>query len=96
MKILHIVGGLPTKERPFFQPFTKAQIDSLIKAGLQIEILNLKGYESSLNYITYALKVKKIVDKEKINLIHAHYGYSGIAAILARPKVPIVLSFTRE
>ena len=92
MKILQIVGGLPTTELPFFQPFTKSQIDSLIEEGIDIEILNIKGYESALNYITCAFKIKQIVQSKQIELIHAHYGYSGLTALLGRTKIPVILS----
>ena len=92
MNVLQIAGGLPTSERPSLQPFIKAQIDSLIKAGLNVQILDVKGYESILNYITYGKKVKQIVNEKKIDLIHAHYGYCGITALLAKTNKPIILS----
>ncbi len=92
MKILHIAGGLPTPEKPFLQPFIKSQIDSLIREGINIEILDLRGYDSKLNYITFSKKVKKIVIDKNINLIHAHYGYCGVTSLLANTHLPIVLS----
>ena len=93
MNVLHVAGGLPTSERPSLQPFIKAQIDSLVKAGLNVQILDIKGYESILNYITYGKKVKQIVTEKKIDIIHAHYGYCGVTAVLAKTGLPIVLSF---
>ena len=92
MNVLHVVGGLPSPERPFFQPFTKAQIDSLVNEGIVNEIVNIEGYESPLNYFKFVTKIKKIVKEKHIDIIHAHYGYCGMTALLAFTNVPIVLS----
>ena len=52
----------------------------------------MKGYDSVFNYITYSGKVREIVKDKKIDLIHAHYGYCGVTALLAKTRLPIVLS----
>ena len=92
MRILHIAGGLPTPEKPFLQPFIQSQISSLINSGIVVEILDVRGYNSVLNYITYSRKVRQIVEDKKIDLIHAHYGYCGVTALLAQTQLPIILS----
>ncbi len=92
MKILHVASGLPSQETPFYQPFIKSQIDSLISAGLDVSVLDIKGYKSIVNYISYSKKIKEIIKKDNIDLIHAHYGYCGVTAMLAKTKHPIVLS----
>jgi teichuronic acid biosynthesis glycosyltransferase TuaC len=92
MNILHIVGGLPSEEKPHYQPFIKAQIDSLSAKGLNIETLDLKGYKSPLNYITSGKLIRRIVKEKNIQIIHAHYAYCGLSAILAGTKLPLVLS----
>ena len=92
MNILHIAGGLPTAERPSLQPFIQEQINSIKREGVNVETLDLRGYESLLNYITYSKRIKQIVKEKNINVIHAHYGYCGITALLSKTKLPIVLS----
>ena len=92
MNVLHIVGGLPTPEKPYLQPFIKAQIDSLVSIGINVKTLNLHGDKSFLNYFFSAKKVRSIVNEKKIQIIHSHYSYCGITALLAKTKVPIVLS----
>lgn len=92
MNILHIAGGLPSKEKPYYQPFIKSQIDSLKAKGFNIETLDLKAYESPLNYITSIGIIRKIIIGKNIQLIHAHYAYCGFSALLAKSKLPIVLS----
>ncbi len=92
MNILHVASGLPSPETPFYQPFIKSQIDSLVRAGLNLYVLDIKGYESLSNYITYSKRIKVLAREKNIDLIHAHYGYCGVTALLAQTKLPIVLS----
>lgn len=92
MNVLHVAGSVPVKEGPSYQPFIKAQTDSLEKAGIKVELLNLKGYESQFNYILGTGKIKEIVRRNNIDLIHAHYVYCGLSVLLARTRKPVVLS----
>jgi glycosyltransferase involved in cell wall biosynthesis len=92
MNVLHIAGGLPTAEKPYYQPFIQSQINSLSSKGINIVTLDLKGYESSFNYVKYLKKIKRIVKGKNIQLIHTHYVYCGLSALLAYSGLPIVLS----
>src|SRR5690606_6824326 len=92
MNILHIAGGLPTSEQPHYQPFIQSQINSLIKKGLNIEVLDLKGYKSPKNYFNKKKLIRRIVAEKKVQLIHAHYAYCGLSALMAQTKLPIILS----
>lgn len=92
MKVLHIVGGLPTPERPFHQPFIKSQIESLVKEGIDCSVYEIKGYYSRFEYIKAIWEIRKLFKVEKFDLIHSHYSYCALVPILARVKVPIILS----
>jgi glycosyltransferase involved in cell wall biosynthesis len=92
MKVLHIVSGLPSEDRPYFQPFIKSQLDSLSKQGIEIELLDIKGNESLLNYLKAIKRIKDIISKKRIDLIHAHYGLCAIPIILSKVKIPTLLS----
>lgn len=92
MNVLHIISGLPSDDRPHFQPFIKSQIDSLVKKGINVEVMDIEGHLSPLNYIRITKKIKVLNEKKKIDIIHAHYSYCVIPALLARTRLPIVLS----
>ncbi len=92
MNVLHLVGGLPTEAKPHLQPFILSQINSLIKLGINVEILDLKGHESTFNYFNSGKLIRKLGREKEIQLIHAHYVYCGVSALLARTNLPIVLS----
>lgn len=92
MKVLHIAAGLSSKERPHHQPFIKAQIDSLIKNGVECDVYEIRSYNSKLEYFTSIRELKKILAEKKYDLIHAHYSYCGITAYYASINTPIILS----
>lgn len=92
MRILHIVGGLPSEDKPYYQPFIKSQIDSIKNEGIDTVVLEIKGHESFLNYFKSILTLRKIIKIKKIDLIHAHYSYSGWVAFLAKVNIPKILS----
>lgn len=92
MNILHVVCTYPSEQKPFEQPFTKAQVDSLISIGVESHVYNIKGYESTFNYIKAIINIGNYVKKHKIDLIHAHYSYAGLSSFLSNSKKPILLS----
>ncbi|HSP88798.1 MAG TPA: glycosyltransferase, partial [Ignavibacteriaceae bacterium] len=92
MNVLHIVGGLPSEKKPYHHTFVKSQIDSLKKLSINVDVIDLEGNTSSLNYIKYTGKIKGELISKKIDLIHAHYSYCGLSALLTRTKIPIILS----
>lgn len=93
-KILIVTNMYPHKERPHSGIFVKEQIDA-IKAQCpecNIDIFHIRGYESPLNYLKAIFKLRRILQKKKYDLIHAHYGLSGLVSIFQN-KVPVVCTF---
>jgi len=87
MKILIVCSG----NKKFIAPFIKEQGDSLIKNGLEVEyfLISGKGFKGYLkNYFPYLSKLRSF----KPDIVHAHYGLSGLFANLQR-KVPVVTTF---
>jgi glycosyltransferase involved in cell wall biosynthesis len=88
LKVLELVGILPN------QPAVGSQIDSLRKAGVEIEVLDLsascgKGWKK---YLRGIFVIRKLVRLHRYDLIHAHYGYCGWVARFQR-KYPVVVTF---
>ena len=77
MRILIIASGNSTQ----ISPFVKEQAESLIEQGLSVDFFLIKG-KGLLGYLrNYFLLLKKI-KSEKYDLLHAHYGLSGLLATL--------------
>jgi len=90
LRVLHVVGGYPTPEKPFQQIFIKTQVDSLAAAGVHCDVLDLKG-QGLGKYITGWFQVRKRLARDLYDLIHAHYTYCG--AVSLGHGLPVVTSF---
>tara|TARA_B110000483_G_scaffold80178_1_gene99777 strand:+ start:7215 stop:8138 length:924 start_codon:yes stop_codon:yes gene_type:complete len=72
-------------------PFIIEQVESLKKIDIHIEYFLIKG-KGWTGYLKSLSKLKKKIKNKKFNLIHAHYGLSGLLATLQR-KIPVIITF---
>ncbi len=72
-------------------PFILDQTDALIEAGQIIDFFTIQG-RGVRGYIKNLGLLKKKIREYKPELIHAHYGMSGLLANLQR-KVPVVCTY---
>ena len=86
MRVLHVLSRLDNK------PFILAQIESLRRNGVEIDILSLNTRKNKLNYFTGIFKLRKRLKHAKYDLVHAHYGYCGLAAIFQK-RARVIISF---
>ena len=88
MKILIVCSG---NSQYVVSPYIREQVESLKKAGILIDYFLIKGY-GIFGYLKNLPKLKKQIKKEKYDLIHAHYGLSGLLANFQR-IIPVVTTF---
>ena len=87
MRILIIASGNSYQ----ISPFVREQAESLVKQGLSVDFFLIKG-KGLFGYLkNYFLLLKKI-RYEKYDLLHAHYGLSGLLATI-QLSVPVVITF---
>tara|TARA_B100001287_G_scaffold272059_1_gene273222 strand:- start:2912 stop:3832 length:921 start_codon:yes stop_codon:yes gene_type:complete len=87
VRILIIASGNSSQ----ISPFVKEQAESLVKQGLSVDFFLIKG-KGLFGYLrNYFLLIKKI-KHEKYDLIHAHYGLSGLLATM-QLSIPVVITF---
>lgn len=89
MKVLFVAGG--NNKKVEIPPFIKAQGDSIEKMGVDVFYFpiignGLKGYLSNIK------KLRKFLNENNIDIIHAHYTLSAWVCVLAMPKTKIILS----
>ena len=74
-----------------FAPFILEQADALKDAGCQIEYYGLQG--KGLNgYLKNLPTLKRKIKEFRPDIVHAHYGLSGLFANLQR-RVPVVTTY---
>ena len=90
MKILFVSSGTSEKG---MSPIIKSQGESLIKSGIEIDYYTInrggiKGYFKNI----FALR--KFINNNNYQIIHAHYGLSAIVAFFSKKrKQKIIVSF---
>lgn len=93
MKILYIVNGYPTVERPYFLSFVKDQIDSVKSSGQDVEILNISG-RGFLKYVKAVFKIRRMW--RDYDIVHAQHMLCGLAAILSGARSRLITSFMSD
>ena len=91
MRVLIVTNMYPIPEEPSFGTFVKGQVDSLVKAGVDIDVLLINGRQSQLNYLWGIFRFWRQLWGGGYDLIHAHYIFSGIIARL-QWGYPLVLT----
>lgn len=89
MRVL-IIGRYKPQFEHHLLPFVIEQGDALKKAGCIVDFLPIQGKGLSAYFSTKALKQK--INTFQPDIIHAHYGLSGITAVLQN-SVPVVTTF---
>lgn len=82
----------PDDERPWYGSFVYSQARSLERAGVDLDVLYVPGYRSSLEYARGAAEVLRRTRRRHYDIVHAHYGHSGVLARV-QSKTPILLSY---
>lgn len=92
MRILVVTAMYPTPDRPAWGTFVKEQVDSLIEAGIDVNVFSFDGKGSAWNYLKASQALRGILKKKSYDLVHAHYGLTGAAALM-QPVRPVVVTF---
>jgi len=88
MKILIVCSG----NNPYgVSPFIKEQAKSLNRHGIDIDYFLIKG-RGFLGYLRNFPKLRKKLKSEKFDLVHAHFGLSGMMATLQSIR-PVIITF---
>ena len=87
MRILIIASGNSAK----MSPFVREQAESLIKKGVSVDFFLIKG-KGIFGYLKNYFLLNKKIKSDKFDLLHAHYGLSGLLATL-QLSVPVTITF---
>lgn len=91
MNVLVVTNMWPSAERPHWGAFVKSQADSLAARGCTNTLHEIQGWRSTREYARALFDLPRIARARGAELVHAHYGLSGAAAI--RVPLPLVVSF---
>ena len=74
-----------------FAPFIQEQADALAKVGCEIGYFGIRGKGVS-GYLKQLPELKRKIKEFQPDIIHAHYGLSGLLANLQR-RIPVVTTY---
>ena len=73
-------------------PFIKEQVDALRELGVVCEFYLIKG-KGIIGYLNELPRLRKTIRQYKPDIIHAHFGLSGLLVNLATRHIPIVVTY---
>lgn len=89
MKVLFVSSGVANNG---VCPIVKGQGESLIAKGVSLDFFTInKG--GLRGYLLASFQLRKYLKNKNYDIIHAHYGLSGITALIAKRKEKLVVSF---
>ena len=94
MRILIVCSGNfphPEVNFPIYQAFIHDQIEALSSYNISFNKFLIIGKGIS-GYLSNILKLRRIINSGKFDLIHSHFSLSGLISILASP-VPVIITF---
>ena len=94
MRILTVTNMYPTEQSPQFGIFVREQVESIQALGHDVDVLFINGREGRLRHKAYGAgfpRLWRTLAKQRYDVIHAHYVFSGMVA-RAQRSTPLVLT----
>ena len=74
-----------------FSPFVVEQVNSIRKLGVEFEYFGVVG-KGPLGYLRNLPALKRMIKEFRPDIVHAHYGLSGLFATLQK-KIPAIVTY---
>jgi teichuronic acid biosynthesis glycosyltransferase TuaC len=90
MRVLVVTNFVPDAGAPQRGRWVRDQVDELRRLGVEVEVFSFPP--GSGNYLPAALRLRRLLRRERFDLVHAHYGLTAWSAVLGGAR-PLVVSF---
>jgi glycosyltransferase involved in cell wall biosynthesis len=90
VRVLIVTNFLPDPEYPARGLWVRDQIEEVRSRGVEVEVFGFPPGRG--HYIPATRRLRRLLRRERFDLVHAHYGLPGWCARLAGAK-PLVVSF---
>lgn len=92
MNVLCVTNMYPTEADPWPGCFVRDLVDDVRALGVDVEVLAFDGRERKRAYAEASVRLLRVLREGRCNLVHAHYGLTGVLAVAQR-SVPVVVTF---
>lgn len=89
MKVLFVSSG---NAKDGISPIVWNQGQTLINQGIVVDFFTIKG-KGTISYLKHVFSLRNYLIKNNYDIIHAHYGFCGVVALLAKKKEKVITSF---
>jgi glycosyltransferase involved in cell wall biosynthesis len=91
LSVLFVTAMYPHPEQPGNGAFVMHQVERLRALGHRVDVVHVKGYRARLNYLRGAVAVLRATWRKRYDLVHVHYGLTGICALF-RWRTPMIVT----
>jgi glycosyltransferase involved in cell wall biosynthesis len=92
MNVLCLTNMYPTKEEPWAGSFVRDLVEDVRALGVGVEVYAFDGRERKRAYAEAGLALRRALRRASFDLVHAHYGLTGVLAVGQR-RVPAIVTF---
>jgi glycosyltransferase involved in cell wall biosynthesis len=90
MRVLVVTNITPDAESPSRGVFVRDQVAALRRAGVEVELYSFP--RGRWNYHRAVRRIRRLLKRERFDLVHAHYGLAGWCALLGGAR-PLIVTF---
>jgi glycosyltransferase involved in cell wall biosynthesis len=91
LNVLVVTAMYPRPGNQGSGAFVMHQVEQLRALGHSVDVLDFPGYRSKLEYFKAALRVSRWTRRRSYDVVHVHYGVTGLAALFCN-GTPLVVS----
>lgn len=95
MRVLHVTNAFPYPAVPEYGVFVKEQIEALVAAGVDCEVMFINGRAEGKSAYIAALRNLRARTRQ-FDVVHCHHIFTGLVAMLARVQTPVVMSVQND
>jgi glycosyltransferase involved in cell wall biosynthesis len=92
LRVLFVTNMWPDERRPWRGTFVRTQAESLRRIGIDVDVFTVRGDGRRAAYLAAAARVATLNRDGGFDVVHAHYGHSGVVARL-QLRAPLVVSY---
>jgi teichuronic acid biosynthesis glycosyltransferase TuaC len=92
MNVVCVTNMYPTTAEPGLGVFVQGLVASLRRLGAHVAVVPFDGRSDKRAYARAARVVRRIVREHRVDVVHAHYGLTGLVALSQR-QAPVVTTF---
>jgi teichuronic acid biosynthesis glycosyltransferase TuaC len=92
VRVLAVTAIYPTPERPGYAVFVRTQLESVRRAGVEVDLLLIRGRNTKLMYATATYDLRRRLRAARYDVVHAYFSYAGVVA-RTQWSVPVVVTY---